>query len=325
MALKASERNKRSQIVFGLSDDDLRSLTSATTINRKSIALGMDTSLRNEKKLSRNVDIDSQVEYKGQLDADKDCSIIATRKPYHRTLITAERGLIIGDQSDTQQLKLQKIQNARTYWKQLDADLSRKIISLGRDQKTIREDVPSIRNVEAAEPESFESSMMTSFEPNMSITKYLHSPVKLTNEKSRFPRRGELAENNDTATFCIGGDAEVLKKKHKEMRQQYLTLLNADNIVAESSPRKSRNELMEEVYLNRTGWTGFDIGGCASNKANEAEEMLTRRMNQQEYARLLSVQMEDAAEKRSIEKIQNLAAPNYLAKLPYMSSKASLH
>lgn len=258
-------------------------------------------------------DITAQQTYKMQLDSDKDVQVVTSRKAYERKINEVTPGLIIGDQRNIKQLKEQRLIDAKSYMSQLDMDLSVKI-KMTTTESLQRPEQTSLVMTSEAVPETRTAGTVFSQTAQSSMYTYMNSPVKLVPDKPRFKKEveGEI-------TFFIGSDDALVKKKNKEMREQYLKKLNADNVLG-SAPTQHARAAQFDVYANRFGWTGFDIGGCASNKANAGEDLHSKRSSQAEYARLLSAQLSDEQERRRLEKVWSMEAPPAQGKVPYMSS-----
>lgn len=304
-----------SQIVLGVSEGDF---PPPRSLDKKLLTVGMETAMRDRstrrspsRQFRRAGSLESQREYKAQLDADKFLPVIVSRKPYERCVTALARGLIVGDQRDEATLKSEKIRDARLYMAQLDKDLASRIQLVKEESLQLRELTLEVSDVAESlvEPESSVDTRTTTVATH--AQSFLSSPLKLLPAKPRL--------EDEDVTFFIGADERILKEKSKCMREKYRMQLNSDVRLAQSMhPEEPPKSPQKTYYVNRSGWTGIDVGGCASAFSNSTEELVLKRTNQQEYARLLDVQLQDGADTRERERALRTEAVHASAVVPYM-------
>ena len=310
-----------SQIV--LSTDESNISGNSIELKKKSLSLGIETDvtpkeIRKTRKDRPNTE--SHALYKSLLDNDRLVIPTESRKKYERKGFEPDGGLVIGDQSDAAELRIRKHLMEREHKKLLDADLATNI-TLKSFKKLIRDDVPSIMRDRLDHPETLDSA--SGFESTFrfrSVQDYLSSPVKVVPDKSR--RANENRRDEEACSFFIGKDELELKSKSRALKEQFLKQLDTDSEYLKNSQTLShrvRKSSSHDLYVDRTGWTGLNIGGSASNDAKT--DRLVRSSMQREYAEFLAGQVRSRAERERDEKLRDSLIPAFESKVPYMSSE----
>lgn len=303
----------KSQIVFGQSSSDM--LEEPLQLKKKALSLGMETDITPKevrKTRQERPNFEAQAHYKSLLDNDRLVTPVESRKKYERRTEEPDGGLVIGDQSNPSELRIRKHLKERELKQMLDADLATNV-TLKSYRKLIREDVPSILRDVPNQPESVETTPSSEFSAlnlSDSIQRYLSSPVKVAHEKSRREKRGD-----EEISFFIGKDELDMKSKSRALKEQFLKQLDADNEYLKKLkpiiPRRVNATSQHDVFVDRTGWTGFNIGGSDTSD---------KRSSQQEYARYLTDQIRSRAEREAEDRLRDSLIPAFENKVPYMSS-----
>lgn len=113
--------------------------------------------------------------------------------------------------------------------------------------------------------------------------------------------------------FCIGGDDDKKKEKKAAANRQYMEALNKD-LGDRTSTRKVSSE---QEYVNRSGWSGLNIGG----DSGAASIQLKQKTKQQAYRDALDTQMCEAAERQRAVKLKDEESLANVGNLPYLESE----
>lgn len=89
------------------------------------------------------------------------------------------------------------------------------------------------------------------------------------------------------SSFAIGGDDEKKKAQKAEANRIYLEKLNKD-LGDRSSTRKVNSEA---EYVNRTGWSGLNIGGVSTGNTKSSVALRTQKEKQNAYKQALDSQV----------------------------------
>lgn len=126
------------------------------------------------------------------------------------------------------------------------------------------------------------------------VLQRLHEASSPENRKFREDRahgRVEEAVKFEEAPYrFIGGSPEAAKGRKKAMQEQYLAQLLQDNgPPSQGRPVHQYPDPMSE-YVNRSGWTGLNIGGHSMDEAHQGASKNEKFMKQAAYKRLLDQQ-----------------------------------
>lgn len=126
-------------------------------------------------------------------------------------------------------------------------------------------------------------------------------------------------KNNDIdidGRFAIGGDVEVKKEQQAAANRIYLEKLNKD-LGDRSSTRKVNND---QVYVNKTGWSGLNIGGPSSDDAKNAATLRSQRDKQNAYKQALDSQLSATNDRQREERLKEREELDIVVNPPYLEA-----
>jgi hypothetical protein len=128
----------------------------------------------------------------------------------------------------------------------------------------------------------------------------------------------KLAEKNNVVDidgrFAIGGDDAVKKVQKAEASRIYMHKLNQD-LGDRSATRKVSSD---QEYVNRTGWSGLNIGGSSSGNTNSTAALRTQKEKQHAYKQSLDAQMSATADRHAEQRFKEMEELELIADPPYL-------
>ena len=232
----------------------------------------------------------------------------------HKQNVERYSGYAIGSQDSTHQEQQRRKEYQQKYLEQLrrDQETSRKIQQSPPAKAVIRRRPPSpditdefaIGIESTAGGEAAKEKQKMYFQLNQEDI-----------SRRQMLRQQKNTEIDIDGRFTIGDDVRQKEKKDKANRE-YLEALNRD-----LGDRKAKVREKKDIeYVNVTGWSGLNIGGCSTGDTNSSANLRTQVEKREKYKSLLDTQMSDAAERKREEKLKeeaemaNMPSPPYLEK-----------
>lgn len=283
-----------------------------------------------------------QQEMKEQLMKDR-TPIPGDRRPIVRKYSQVQYGgFYIGDQRDESQINNDRRKLQMSYKEQLEGDLQLKArkereIEDGSSPNAKRDELLRRKMELMKEEGQYKGGLIIGRDPNAEKDLKKINAVKLRDMS--LADRGGKAETKtlrelhderskasaDTNGYYIGADESNLRLEKKEIAKKYYNQLSSD---ISSSPTKGESKgktgfddyTLEGEYIDKTGLTGFQIGGLSSD-VNKSQQhvMHTQKLAKQTAYRQslleqqqIATQMEREKEARVRDEMMNMSS------LPYM-------
>eukprot|EP01038_Epipyxis_sp_PR26KG_P004079 gene4079-5825_t len=305
--------NKKLDVIHSKISNDFR--------GKQTLSLGLNGY---PEKSPRRDDISKRLEksekfqaYQAQMQADEQRSIQESRRPYIRNIEPMDdQKFTIGKYLDADEIKKKKMTIQQQYREQLEADRYAQPLNSDRRSLNRRSQSPyddagggflNIGNREATDRTNqldrkvATIKMQQQYDNNLGRNSNYQPPSSQRNNEPR--------SNEDGYSFQIGQTVEREKQRKAEMRIKYAEQLRADqgdrsNGYSERPPKnysQYHDHIVEEEYVNNSGWTGLNVGGSAIGNTNSQAQLHLKSSKQAEYKRLLDEQLQLAKELQLLE------------------------
>lgn len=299
--------------------------------NKKIVSLGLNSyspehsprsPRRDEEASERSERNDRIAKYQAQLQEDQNRSLESSRKPYVRNIEddSSYTGLMIGNQMNENSVRQKKLEEQRAYREQLMQDRGNKPMNIGR--KPVQR---TIGNGASGEPEGYfaigknnyvDPEAKRSAVAQMQARKKADFQYQMEQEKAAFyakqqqigrrrEERDDQIQQIENGHFHIGEDSEEIKRHRKELQAQHAAQLDRDygRTAQDNYPQMRSSRVSEEMFVNRTGHTGLDIGGASSGNTRSKANLAVKQQQQDRYRQQLDAQMKIQEERKRQEKL----------------------
>ena len=201
------------------------------------------------------------------------------RRPYARTVHGNDenKGLVIGDQRDPEKCFADKKHLQQSYKEQLRSDIERNSIPITRPASMVK----TSKYNAILEDRAVYGGFMVGKDADVQKEEKRIAAAVLMNQalldigdknevKTLRQQQEEKSKEGEDATsgLLIGSDEESARAAQKKSQRLYYAQLVADKRSQPIDPHQMLKEHIEDddiQYLNRTGWTGLQIGGQSSD------------------------------------------------------------